>query len=52
MPGRLKDVDLVSVSTTLATNAIVEGQGQKVGLLIMPPYGLFTRTTLPTARWR
>jgi len=34
-------VQLVSVSTTLATNAIVEGQGQKVGLLVMPPYGLF-----------
>ncbi|MDP7348863.1 MAG: DUF1638 domain-containing protein, partial [Phycisphaeraceae bacterium] len=38
---RLRQVDLVSVSTTLATNAIVEGQGQKAGLLIMPPYGLF-----------
>ena len=37
----LKDVDLVSVSTTLATNAIVEGKGQSVGLLIMPPYGNF-----------
>ncbi len=33
------EVDLVSVSTTLATNAIVEGQGQTVGLLIMPPGG-------------
>ena len=32
----LKDIDLVSVSTTLATNAIVEGYGQKVGLLLMP----------------
>jgi N-methylhydantoinase A/oxoprolinase/acetone carboxylase beta subunit len=32
-------VNLVSVSTTLATNAIVEGRGQKVGLLLMPPYG-------------
>ena len=32
----LRKVDLVSVSTTLATNAIVEGQGQKVGLLLMP----------------
>ncbi|EKD33620.1 MAG: hypothetical protein ACD_75C02641G0004 [uncultured bacterium] len=28
-------VELVSVSTTLATNAIVEGQGQKTGLLFM-----------------
>ncbi len=37
----LERVDLVSISTTLATNAIVEGRGQKVGLLIFPPYGLF-----------
>lgn len=37
----LDRVDLVSISTTLATNAIVEGRGQKVGLLIFPPYGLF-----------
>jgi N-methylhydantoinase A/oxoprolinase/acetone carboxylase beta subunit len=29
-------VDLVSVSTTLATNAIVEGAGQKTGLILMP----------------
>ncbi|MCF7928435.1 MAG: DUF1638 domain-containing protein [Spirochaetales bacterium] len=29
-------VELVSVSTTLATNAIVEGYGQRVGLLLMP----------------
>ena len=39
-PSLLGKVDLVSVSTTLATNAIVEGRGQKVGLLVMPPYGL------------
>ena len=39
--SRLGHVDLVSISTTLATNAIVEGRGQKAGLLIMPPYGLF-----------
>ncbi|MBI5578133.1 MAG: DUF1638 domain-containing protein [Deltaproteobacteria bacterium] len=32
-------VQLVSVSTTLATNAIVENEGQKVGLLLMPPPG-------------
>ncbi len=37
----LQQVDLVSVSTTLATNAIVEGRGAKVGLLIMPPYGIY-----------
>lgn len=34
----LARVDLVAVSTTLATNAIVEGAGQRVGLLLMPPY--------------
>jgi len=39
--GALRQVDMVAVSTTLATNAIVEGLGQKVALLIMPPYGLF-----------
>jgi N-methylhydantoinase A/oxoprolinase/acetone carboxylase beta subunit len=38
-PYRLKQVGLVSLSTTLATNAIVEGEGQRVGMLIMPPYG-------------
>jgi N-methylhydantoinase A/oxoprolinase/acetone carboxylase beta subunit len=37
----LAKAELVSVSTTLATNAIVEDLGQKAGLLIMPPYGLF-----------
>jgi N-methylhydantoinase A/oxoprolinase/acetone carboxylase beta subunit len=40
-PDYLQHVDLVSISTTLATNAIVENRGQKVGLLIFPPYGLF-----------
>ncbi len=35
----LEQVRLVAVSTTLATNAIVEGRGQKTGLLVMPPYG-------------
>lgn len=40
-PRRLRQVDLVSISTTLATNSIVENRGQKVGLLIFPPYGLF-----------
>jgi len=39
--AELARVDMAAVSTTLATNAIVEGLGQKVGLLIMPPYGLF-----------
>ncbi len=43
----LPQVDLVSLSTTLATNAIVEGRGQKVGLLIMPPYSLFDPSDIP-----
>ena len=38
-PKRIENVSLVALSTTLATNAIVEGRGQKVGLLLMPPYG-------------
>lgn len=37
----LRHVDLVALSTTLATNAIVEGRGQPVGLLLMPPFGMF-----------
>ncbi len=36
----LQQVELVAISTTMATNAIVEGAGQKVGLLLMPPYGV------------
>jgi len=32
-------VQLTAVSTTLATNAVVENRGQPVGLLLMPPYG-------------
>lgn len=31
----LEKVELVSVSTTLATNAIVEGEGQRAGLILM-----------------
>jgi N-methylhydantoinase A/oxoprolinase/acetone carboxylase beta subunit len=46
-PHLLESVDLVAVSTTLATNAIVEGRGQKVGLLFMPPYGLFEPGDIP-----
>ncbi len=42
----LKAVDLVSVSTTLATNAIVEDQGCKVGLLLMVPYEGFEGTEI------
>jgi hypothetical protein len=36
---KLRQSEMVSLSTTLATNAIVEGEGQKVGMIIMPPYG-------------
>jgi N-methylhydantoinase A/oxoprolinase/acetone carboxylase beta subunit len=43
----LARAELAAVSTTLATNAIVEGDGQKVGLLIMPPYGLFEKGDIP-----
>ncbi|NQT21162.1 MAG: DUF1638 domain-containing protein, partial [Planctomycetes bacterium] len=46
-PDRLANVDLVAVSTTLATNAIVEGHGQTVGLLVMPPYGIFHPSDIP-----
>ena len=38
-PELLRQVNEVAVSTTLATNAIVEGRGQRVGLLLMPPAG-------------
>ncbi|NUQ63539.1 MAG: DUF1638 domain-containing protein [Pirellulales bacterium] len=40
-PEKLAQVDLVTISTTLATNAIVEGRGQKVGMMVFPPYGLW-----------
>ncbi len=46
-PGLLGSVELAALSTTLATNAIVEGKGQKVGLLFMPPYGLFKPEDIP-----
>ena len=40
-PELVSRAGMVAVSTTLATNAIVEGEGQRVGLLVMPPYGIF-----------
>jgi N-methylhydantoinase A/oxoprolinase/acetone carboxylase beta subunit len=43
----LTQVEIVSLSTTLATNAIVEGEGQKVGMIIMPPYGGFNPQDIP-----
>ena len=42
----LGQVELVALSTTLATNAIVEGHGQKVGMLLMPPAGRLDRTDI------
>jgi len=44
---KLGRVEMVSLSTTLATNAIVEGEGQKVGMIIMPPYGRFEPEDIP-----
>jgi len=44
---KLQKVEMVSLSTTLATNAIVEGEGQKVGMIIMPPYGRFEPEDIP-----
>ena len=44
---KLGQVEMVSLSTTLATNAIVEGEGQKVGMIIMPPYGRFDPEDIP-----
>lgn len=35
-PALLPRINLVSLSTTLATNAIVEGRGAHVGLILMP----------------
>ncbi len=46
-PDQLQRVQMVALSTTLATNAIVEGDGQKVGLLIMPPYGIYDPSEYP-----
>ncbi|MCK5417786.1 MAG: DUF1638 domain-containing protein, partial [Desulfobacterales bacterium] len=44
---KLRQVEMVSLSTTLATNAIVEGEGQKVGMIIMPPYGRLDPDEIP-----
>ncbi|MCD6389593.1 MAG: hydantoinase/oxoprolinase family protein [Desulfobulbaceae bacterium] len=41
-----EDIDLIAVSTTLATNAIVEGKGAKVGLLVI---GMIKSFSLPIA---
>ena len=49
------DVDLAALSTTLATNAIVEGQGSPVCLILIgydPDPVSYTHLTLPTTRQR
>jgi len=43
----LSRVELVSLSTTLATNAIVENEGQKVGMIVLPPYGRLDKNEIP-----
>lgn len=48
-PDLLGGVSLVCVSTTLATNAVVEGDGGRVGLLLM---GGRPEGRLPVAVWR
>jgi N-methylhydantoinase A/oxoprolinase/acetone carboxylase beta subunit len=37
-----EEVELVAVSTTIATNAMVERDGQQVGLMLMVPEGVFS----------
>ena len=44
---KIQQVEMVSLSTTLATNAIVEGEGQKVGMIVMPAYGRFEPEDIP-----
>lgn len=44
---KLCRAEMVALSTTLATNAIVEGDGQKVGTILMPPYGMFEPEDFP-----
>ena len=46
-PEKLGQVKLIALSTTLATNAIVENDGQKVGMILMPPYGLDMDKDIP-----
>ncbi len=43
-PDQLSEVALVALSTTLATNAIVENEGQTVGMLLMPSPGIDEHT--------
>jgi len=48
-PGYLKDIRLVSVSTTLSTNTILESTGFPVGLIMVGDYVIPER--LPTEYW-
>ncbi|MBI2842521.1 MAG: DUF1638 domain-containing protein [Armatimonadetes bacterium] len=44
LPKRLlRRVQITSLSTTLATNSIVEGRGHKVGLIVLAPWDWFGR---------
>ncbi|HEY3283816.1 MAG TPA: hydantoinase/oxoprolinase family protein, partial [Armatimonadota bacterium] len=43
-PEQLARVEVTSLSTTLATNAIVEGRGHKVGLLVLAPWDWFAES--------
>ncbi|KKG18014.1 hydantoinase [Methanosarcina sp. 2.H.T.1A.6] len=48
-PGYLKDIKLVSVSTTLSTNTILENTGFPVGLIMIGDYVIPEK--LPTDYW-
>lgn len=39
--GLLSEVQVTSLSTTLATNSMVEGRGYKVGLIVLAPWDWF-----------
>ncbi|HSV74139.1 MAG TPA: DUF1638 domain-containing protein [Chthonomonadales bacterium] len=43
-PERLARVQVTSLSTTLATNAIVEGRGHRVGLIVLCPWDWFAES--------
>jgi N-methylhydantoinase A/oxoprolinase/acetone carboxylase beta subunit len=40
-PDLLRSVAVTSLSTTLATNSVVEGRGHKVGLIVLSPWDWF-----------
>ena len=51
-PEQLARVQVTSLSTTLATNAIVEGRGHRVGLIVLCPWDWFAESIAhePTVR--